>query len=278
MSFDAFELAQETGRPAELYDFRIGGDSFKLTSWAVNVTIPALGTFEAETVLRSAITKEATGEEPDLNITIPADSPFVLAYQKESVPGKRSTMILFRTHIDDPAQETIVFYKGAVATVTFSKDGREASVLVVSAMKAQSQEMPRSTYQGLCNRSLYDNQCQISDVDPDFQKFLNVSAVSVDGLVLTVDSAGSFGADFFEAGFIEFAGEPRMVVAQGGAGNNDLTIRVPFESSPLSQTVRVLAGCKHRVLTDCFTKFNNTDNFGGFPFVPLKDIFRNGLD
>lgn len=273
MTFIAFESAQETGRPAELYDFRIGSESFKLTSWANDVTV-GIGTFTADVVERSRLAVTQDARENDVEITIPADNPFVLAYEGVAVPGKRSTLVLYRTHVNDPDTETVVFFKGNVTNISRSADGREAKVNVVSFMKSQALVVPRRTYQGLCNHSLYDGFCTISETDPDFQKFLNVSAVSTDGLVLTVDTAGSFGADFFQAGFIEYIGEPRMVVEQGGTGNNDFTIRIPFEISPLGATIRCLAGCDHRLVETCDPKFNNANNYGGFPFVPLKNPFN----
>lgn len=276
MTFLAFETSQESGRPAELFDFRIGLDSFKFTSWGTDVTV-ALGTFNAVTIKRSRLSQELTTREGDVEVTVPADNAFVTTYNTLGITGGRPTLTLYRTHVNDPDQETPVFFRGDVTNLSRGKDARSVKIHVTSVLKSQDRQVPRQDYKGLCNHALYDARCTISETNPSFEKFLNCSAVTADGLTLTLDGAGAFGADFFEAGFVEFGADFRMVVDQGGAGDNEITIRVPFENSPLNQTVRALAGCKHRLVEDCQDKFNNVDNYGGTPFVPLKKIFESGV-
>lgn len=282
MTFIEFETSDELARPAELYDFRIGTDSFPFTSYIDPVTV-AVGTFQPEAMRRSKLTQEVTNKEGDLDVTVPADNAFVKVYDGTvGIPGARPTLTLYRTHVNDPDKQTRVRFRGDVTNLSRVKDTSEVKIHVQSFLRTQARQIPRQTYRGLCTRSLYDDKCNsdgtVSDTDPAFEKFLNVSAVSADGLTLTVDTAGSFGDDFFQAGFVSFGGDFRDVISQGGVGFNDLQLIVPFQESPLDQTIRCLAGCQHRLEEDCQNKFNNTDNYGGTAFVPLEDIWTNGLD
>ena len=65
--------------------------------------------------------------------------------------------------------------------------------------------------------------------------------------------------------------------------DDDLTMLLPFPFSAVGLDVDVFAGCDHTT-TDCDTKFfttefpsSNIPNYGGFPFVPLRNIFDKGL-
>lgn len=277
MAFEEYEISEQSGRPAELYDLRIGATSFKYTSSVNSVTV-AVGTFTPRPISRTDISQELSDREADLDITLPYDDPFFDSYEGLEIIGGRPSLTLYRTHLDDPDAATAVFYRGTITNVSRKADGRESLLHVVSVTKSQSKQVPRKTYQSLCNHMLYDSGCTLDENDTAFRKDLNCSAVSVGGTVITLDGAGGFGADFFEAGFLEFDGDFRSVVSQGGAGNNELTVRVPFSSSPLDQTVIARAGCKLRLLEDCQTKFNNVANYGGHPFVPRLNIFRVGID
>jgi len=277
MSFNAQEISAESGEPIELYDFRLGSDQFRFTSNQTNVVILG-GTFVATAISRGKLVLELGEKTSDqLEVKVPSNNTFVAKYLT-AVPGVLSTLTVYRTHRNDLAKETVVIFKGDVQTVAFTNNNREVNMKVAPITTARSRIIPRFVYSNLCNHMLYDARCKISENDASFEKFLNVSAVSADKTVLTVDTAGSFGSDFFEQGFIAFDSDFRMVIAQGGAGNNDLTIHLPFILSPLSQTVRCLAGCKLRIQLDCVNKFANGINFGGFPYVSTKNIFETGLD
>jgi hypothetical protein len=65
----------------------------------------------------------------------------------------------------------------------------------------------------------------------------------------------------------------RLILSSSG---DVLTLLLPFTSSPLGSTVIVFAGCDHTIAT-CKSKFNNVVNYGGFAFVPTKNIFQTGI-
>lgn len=272
MTYAAFENATETGRPVELYEFNLAGEFFRYTSNTVDYST-VIGNFVAETVSRGGL--EVAGGQRDrekLEVKLPATNAFVRKFIL-IVPGKKPIFTLYRVHRNDPDQQIVVAFKGQVQSVGFADDSLQATVAVSTLTAAKSRPMPRHTYQNLCNHMLYDARCKIAEDDASFRKFLPVTAAS--GSTITATGAGAFGADFFVAGFVEFDGDFRLVTAQS---TDVLTLILPFGVSPVGQTLRFQAGCKHRLGTDCNTKFNNVINFGGFPFVPTKNIFETGLD
>jgi len=267
VTFAAFEIAAETGQPVELYEFAIGGITHRFTSNQVSVTVGSL-LYTAIPIQRSRLER---GSEEKLSVRLPSSISFTKDFILNS-PGKRVVLILKRYHRNDPDIQVVVFFKGVVQSVSYVNEGREVEMLALPAQTAHSRPIPRFGYAAQCQHLLFDPRCKILETDPAFQKSLLVTAVS--GNTITAQNAGSFGADFFEAGFVTSGGEHRMITAQAG---DVLTLLVPFFASPISQTVLVHAGCKLRIVIDCLNKFNNVINYGGFPHVPTKNPFE-GLD
>lgn len=270
MTFPFFETSQESGDPLELYEFRLGTDTFDFVTSEDEIFITALGkTFDPEVISRKRVVMSTDNKIDRVTVSVPGDNLFVTKYI-DIVPGQRATLTIFRLHRSDVDQDTIVVFKGIVQAVTFKKNNKVAELLVLPLTAASTRTTPRFTYQNLCNHMLYDSRCKIAESAFEF----NFTVTAVNGNIVTVPGAAAQGADFFESGFIQFGNDFRLVKAQSG---DDLTLSIRFVTDPLTQTVRVQAGCKHRLITDCQDKFANVDNFGGFPFVPRKNPFE-GLD
>jgi hypothetical protein len=270
MTYDARESSVEGGNPVELYEFKVGSETFRYTSSELEI-LAAANTWLPENITRGRVARTTDDKEDRVQIEMPASNQFASLFLLIA-PGNKATVTIRRVHRDDG--NVITYFKGYIHGIGFSKDGRTAVFAVLPITSAKSQQIPRFTYQFLCNYTLFDADCKISEAT--YTHALSVTAVS--GAVLTVSGAGALGADYFENGFVPFGGEYRLVIAQGGTGNNDLTLLVPFKTSPLNQTLDFRAGCKHRLSQDCNTKFSNAINYGGFAFVPTKNPFETGLD
>jgi hypothetical protein len=118
---------------------------------------------------------------------------------------------------------------------------------------------------------LYDNSC--GALAASFDLLGTVSTTS--GNTVTVPGVASSGLDFV-GGYIRPTGAQdfRMVLAQSG---DVLTLLLPFQTDPTGLDVQVFAGCDHVHDSDCALVFDQVANFGGFAFVPSKDVFAQGL-
>jgi hypothetical protein len=96
----------------------------------------------------------------------------------------------------------------------------------------------------------------------------------VSGRNITVTGISNLTGDYWEAGYVHFNNERRLINRQTGTGNFKLNIQ--FRDTPLNQTVRVLPGCKLRRVLDCHQKFNNVLRYGGFSWVPLRNPHDGG--
>jgi len=279
MAFATNEEGVETGQPIELYEFHLNITTTRLTSAENDVTLPSTAiTYTAEAISRGRLLEAINDPSTNrLEVRLPANNDFVEQF-RNIAPGQKATLTLYRMHRADlgSGDDRVTIFKGTVRSVSYVQDGREAVLQVLPLTSSYSKPMPRRTFQNGCNHMLYDGLCGI-DKDSSSWKYSG-TVLSVVGDVVTVSGAGSFSglSDFFVSGYMEFGNDYRTIVAQSG---DALTLMAPFFSPPgVGQTVVCRAGCKGRVTTDCVNKFNNVNNFGGFPFVPKKNPFQTGLD
>jgi len=271
MAYATYEESAESGTPVELYAFAIGSDTYRYTSSEFPITTAGAVVWDPESIERGRVAKTGDDQNDRVEVSMPASNAFASKFLMVA-PGLLSTLTIWRVHREDPALEVKLYFKGAVAGIGFAKNGREAvfSVLPITAVK--SKDIPRSTFQSLCNAILFDGDCKV----PEAGRTHPLPVTAVNGAVLTATGAGALGfADYFENGWVVYLGEYRLVTAQSG---DDLTLLVPFRYSPLGQTLSFRAGCKHRLVEDCAAKFTNQLEYFGFQFVPTKNPFETGLD
>lgn len=60
-----------------------------------------------------------------------------------------------------------------------------------------------------------------------------------------------------------------MIVGHAGA---NLTLMAPLPGLAAGMSAKLYAGCD-RSLSVCGSRFDNVVNFGGFPWIPLKNPF-----
>jgi len=281
MTFDAFESSTELGQPIEIYQIVLGPTTYRWTSAEDSVVVMSVN-YDPLACSRGRIGQSREERQATLEVTVPASFAFVRQYIG-SVPGSQAVLTISRLQRPDfPGPEVVQLFEGNVQSVAFVKDGQEAKIAATPTVSAISRQVPRFTYQGLCNNVLYDDGCKVDPTNAAFRLTANVSAVS--GATVTVPGAGAYGADWFVGGYVNLVvgSDFRMVLAQSG---DVLTLLFPFPSGVVGQQVIVQAGCDHTIDGDCDTKFFTTEdatsnviNYGGFAFVPLSNPFQSGLD
>ncbi len=112
-----------------------------------------------------------------------------------------------------------------------------------------------------------------------------VVIVPVTGTITAVTSQGVFrdaaraeAADWFGLGTIAFtAGQNaglKPLEIKDYAADGTITTFEPFPYPvAVGDTYTMIPGCRKRV-TDCNTKFNNINNFGGFTFIPAPSTYQ----
>ena len=271
MSFLAEETSVEGGAPIELFEFTLAAEIFCYTTGEDEITVGGM-IYKPIYIERSEIQVGPDERTQIIQVSMPADNEFATKYT-DIVPGAPANLTIKRVHRFDGANQTAVRFKGVVRSVAYTSQGTRAQLAVLPLSAGMSRQMPRFLYSGLCNHVLYDSRCAVPQDDFRFSgtiTVINGNDITVPGVGASVASPGDSG--FVSAGNADY----RLVLRQVG---DVLTLLLPFDTNvaDVGTTVDVFAGCDHTIST-CFSQFDNIVNYGGFAFVPLKNIFQTGLD
>lgn len=271
-SFSTLESSVQDSEPIEVYVFTIGTVTYRYTSSGSSVTVGG-NTYPAEPIERNNLVQGPDSRSHTMEIRVPSTNSFASLYLT-TVPGEKATLTIIRLQRNEsPTFNTqVVVFKGFVASVNFSDQNRLAVIGAKSLESAGSRSIPTYTYQGQCNHQLYGPGC---GVDPAPYRHSGI-VTAVSGNTITVSGLNASGLDF-KGGWVRPAtvNDPRLILSQSG---DVLTLLLPFAASALNQTVDAFAGCDHNLTGDCSNTFDNAINFGGFAFVPNKNIFTTGMD
>jgi uncharacterized phage protein (TIGR02218 family) len=270
-NFDTLESSVEESSPIELYTITIGSEVHRYTSNSADITITG-NTWAAEPISRSKIEK-SSGRKEVLLTTFSAQNTFARSFMG-IVPGQRAFLTIIRLQRDEsPAFNTqILIYKGQISGGKYSGNGTKIELQSRSVEAATSRTIPRFTFMGMCNHILFDNGCKKSSAG--FTVTGPVATIA--DTVYTVTGANGQPDGFWTGGWVTPVGtnDYRMVLTHVG---NDITLLLPFATDITGTDVEIYAGCDHTLAGACANKFDNVLEFGGFPFVPTKNVFETGL-
>lgn len=259
MSYLAQENSVASGRPVELYRFALGTQRWTYTSGQTAVTYQS-ETYDPAAIRRSSIEQGNELNRASIEITLPRDNPLAGLFIASPPEGVVSVTV-YRQHAGDA--ETIVLWKGRVGVARLS--GSELTLKCEPVATSLKRTGLRARYQLICRHALYSAGCgALKDI---FRVDGVVAAVT--GATVHVAAAASKPDGYFVAGMLETDGGARMIVGHAGV---NVTLVAPMPSLGAGMAVRLYAGCDHSMAT-CRDRFGNLANYGGFPFIPVKNPF-----
>lgn len=274
MSFETLETSTDDSEPVEVYEIRAGSQFFRLAVSQQDETLGALTYTATPGLQREKNQKGSDKRDTDFRIRIPTAHPVAQLFTGQ-LPGFRVSLRVLRFQRADATQETLEVFFGYIQSAVFEKQGFECVLSARNEIAANRGLVPRRTFASLCSYVLFDQDtCRVDDTNPSFRA-TGLSILTVVGNVLTVQAGlqGTYPDGWMQGGYVEVAGgsDFRSIVSHVG---NVLTLTTPLSVPPTQITV--FAGCAHDLVT-CGTKFANAINFGGWPFVPTRNIFESGL-
>jgi len=197
--------------------------------------------------------------------------PFLQAMQQGLLDGAEvQREKVFFSNWTSPIGSVILF-KGRVSKID-SIGRTSAQITVSSDLVLLDIDMPRNVYQADCQHVLYDAQCGLAA--GTFSTAGAVGAGSTQNAV--VWSAAT--ADY-QQGTIAFTSGANTGadVTIKAVSNGTLILSYPLPYAPASGDTFVASyGCDHTMNT-CKARFNNLNQFRGFPFVPPPQIMTGPL-
>jgi uncharacterized phage protein (TIGR02218 family) len=154
---------------------------------------------------------------------------------------------------------------GRILNVSWS--GAAAQIHCESVYSSIKRPGLRRMYQKQCPHVLYSASCGVSAAAEKVTRTVS----SITGLDVTVSSLSGFSDGYFAGGYIEWitGGFTERRSIRGHTGN---VLTVNFQPYGLAGSVDIYPGCDH-TLTTCNTKYSNSANYGGMPYIPTKNPF-----
>ncbi len=261
MTYSAIEQSVELGAPVELYEFAQG-----LTRWLFASSAEDIE-FNGQLFIASPIKRDRIKSTPDVfkdgvSLTLPRGNEFANQFIGFA-PDEVTTVTIHRGHYGD--NDYIIYWKGRVAGISVSEN--EITLECESVFTSVRRPGLRARYEYTCRHALYSQACGAAQ---DAVKHVG-TVLSIDGSIrVTVSGAASYPNGHFTGGlFVAPDGVSRFITAHT---SDVVTLNRPIQSLAGAQSVTIYPGCDH-LLATCKNKFNNIDNFGGFPFIPQRNPF-----
>uniref|UniRef100_A0AAU8GS05 Tail assembly protein n=1 Tax=Pseudomonas phage PAKlein3 TaxID=3230132 RepID=A0AAU8GS05_9VIRU len=263
MTYQTYEESLDRGTPVELYEFVQGIQRWNYISGTEPIV--RLGqTYTPMPVTRAGVKQSGDVFKDSLKLSFPRDDAFAsqfLGFAPEGV----TTVTVLRGHYGDPDNEYVVYWKGRV--VGAKAAGNQIDIECESIFTSIRRPGLRARFEYGCRRTLYLKGC---NVNRELYKLQGDVLSIAGGLEVTVAGSGSKPDGYFTGGMLVTPdGAARFITNHVG---DKVTMMRPINGLVGGMTVSLYPGCDH-LRDTCKNKFNNLDNFGGFPFIPSKNPF-----
>lgn len=267
MSYSEHETSADEGSPVELYHFsRVGLLHWRYTSADRDYTQDSQ-IYLARAIRRSQIEQGPEPRRSGLTVTAGHDLPVIQPY-KVAAPSDPILLTLRQVHHGDVDAEASIIWQGRIVSVRFA--GEEADIALEPMGGDMKSTGLRRNFQKGCPHDLYGPGCGVDK--EDFRT--NGTVDTITGEVVSVSEADALPDGYFSGGMLLYevaAGvfERRFITEHAGA---NLTLDAYPYDLLVSAAVILYAGCDH-VIQTCHDKFDNRLNYGGQPYIPVKNPF-----
>lgn len=270
MTFSSLEKFKKN-QTIELYEFRQGPNYWRYTS-ADSDQVYGAFTYIAALLSRSEIRFSAELQQDNVRIRAPRN--VAIAERLTGFPiGASLTVKIAAFHRGQLDQVTL--WNGRFVNIDFK--GAEAELRFESITTSRREQGIRRTAGPGCSHTLYDQTPLTCLVIKTLFKttgiLTTVSGATIKALAFDIPADGWFNGGFVEWLRPDGIQDSRAIDTHLG---DTLTLRAPLPGLLAGFTVNAYPGCDH-TLADCLAKFNNHLNYGGFPFFPNNNPFKEKL-
>lgn len=230
-------------------------------------------------ITNSGISESREKSAGAISLTVLRDFPIAAMFKNGTPPCSINLRIFVRYPFGD-AYAQLCMYVGRVRSVEFND--LTATIQCQAITDVLQRPGLTQRFSRVCPYAWGD--VETCGVDRNLWKWsgLTVEAISEDGLTITCALLAERAEGYYNAGLVEFGDNPtgvaqvpqerRMVVSHVG---NTIVLTSAIAGLAVGSKFSIYKGC-NRTLDAC-KSFNNAPNFGGFPYIPLKNIYMNGV-
>lgn len=252
-------------KQSELYVFNDGVNTYRYTSGMRDLYIDK-NIYVKESIDRSSIKRDASLSKNKITITMPITNYMV----KQWITPDITKYLLVDIYTLDKRSSVTMSWSGRL-TQTSTSD-KEMTMTFELLITRAGQTGVNDRVQRNCRYSLYGERCGLNR--EDFKVVGSVTSYKND--VLTVTFEQDVPSGYFTGGILQTPNGEQTFIKDHYEASVMLFRRNQQLVNNLNNgitTVTLYKGCT-RTLESCNT-FNNTLNYGGFPYLPLEPL-NNG--
>ncbi|CAQ45381.1 DUF2163 domain-containing protein [Stenotrophomonas maltophilia] len=261
-------MSQNPLQEVELYAFTSNSAQFRLTPHEFDVDLDGEH-YLSLSIQRNELALGAEAAKSALELKLPPDCALVRHLLAASLTGDTTSVALRIARKSDWGGDWWISgtrWLGRVLGVEIAED--VARIRCESAQVSLKRIGLRRLYSRQCSHVLYSAACGATPISASaFVSNLYGRRVELDGGVPGSVSGGLTG------GWLQTPdGMRHMIIGEDG---NNVELLYPVAIAPGTE-VLLTVGCDHSTAT-CQSRFNNLDNYGGFPAIPSKNPFSTGV-
>lgn len=261
-------MSQNPLQEVELYAFSSNTAQFFLTPHEFDVDLDG-NLYSSLSIERNELALGAEAAKSALELKLPPNSELVRHLLATTLTGETTAVTLRigqRDSWGDYWWLSGTRWMGRVLGVEIADD--QARIRCESAQVSLKRIGLRRLYSRKCSHVLYSSACGASPITGSaFVTEVYGRSVDLDGGVPGSVSGGLAG------GWLQTPdGARHMILSDYGSG---VELLYPVVIEPGTE-VLLTVGCDHSTAT-CAARFNNLDNYGGFPAIPSKNPFSTGV-
>lgn len=264
MTYKAIETSIDSGAPVELYEFILQPLSWKYTNYVEDIFHSAVNYVSAN-IKRSKISQSDEINRSEILITAPRD--FEPANRFRVLPSSEPMIVrIYSKHHTDA--ERILIWQGRVMAASWS--GPLVDITCEPVFSSLRRPGFRRYYTYICAHSLYGPKCRV--VSETYRVVGNV--ISKEGSQLEVQVAAQKADGFYSGGFIAYLTPEGLIEQRSIISHTGTSVVLSTDALDLvgGMAISLFPGCNHTIPT-CGAKFKNTNNYGGFPYIPTGSPF-----
>ena len=257
MTYESNLSESEQEALPELFEVISGPTINRYTNWTQDLEF--LGsTYSRAHIKRSAFKVDTELRRTTCNVAGPVDG--ALKSHMASVPIE-PVVITIRRALYSDLTDYVRIFTGYVMAIAVENNVITAECETLSDILGV--RLPRFTYQSWCNNRLFDGRCGLDDTA--YATAGTITAFGATNAIVQAAEWASYADDWFQGGKIKYGTDWRWIIAHTGA---NITLNAAFGPEVVvGSSVTAYPGCDGNPAT-CISKFNNFDNFVGFPYIP----------
>lgn len=268
-----FQSSRSRAEPIFLYEIVHGSgidERLLLTDAEVPITLQS-GVYRVTAIDHAEVKASGTLDNTKLEVRCPFDSPLTRIFL--SYPPDRTTTLTIRQgDMNDLEGEFPVIWSGRI--LAFSVDNIEARFDCEPIGTAVRRPGLRRNFQYGCPHVLYGPQCKANRA----ARTVTSRAFSITGSAIELPGGwhGPFDTVKFNGGLAEWQVPAGSLITRTILQVNGNTLILGGLPTGLTTSldIRLSVGCNHQ-LSDCRNLHHNTPNYGGQPWIPLKNPVGN---